>query len=193
MTMKPNKRYQTPFGEAKYPHLTKADFQFRPEGLFHTKLLIDEQEAQITIGIINKSIEEKEAELKKESPTSEYKKAPLPYKTHKDDPSIPEGKVEFNFKMKASGINSKTKEKFEQKPNLYDHDLNAIPENKTIWNGSILRVEYEPYAYFVTGTGLGCSLRLKGVQVKSLVEGQVQDIGFTPVEQGEVVQKESNY
>lgn len=179
-----NKRYQSPFGEAKYPHLSKADYQFRPEGLFHTKLLVDEAEAQITIGIINKAIVDKEAELKKADPTTEYKKAPLPYKTHKDDPSIPEGKVEFNFKMKASGINSKTKEQFTQKPNLYDHKLDPIPETKNIWSGSIISVQYEPYAYFVTGTGLGCSLRLKAVQVKALVEGESQDIGFTPVEPG---------
>ena len=34
--------------------------------------------------------------------------APKPYKTNQDDPTI-EGKIKFNFKMKASGINSKTK------------------------------------------------------------------------------------
>ena len=29
-------RYETAFGEALYPHLSKPDYKFRPEGLYHT-------------------------------------------------------------------------------------------------------------------------------------------------------------
>ena len=39
-------RYETAFGEALYPHLSKPDYKFRPEGLYHTELLVDEKEAQ---------------------------------------------------------------------------------------------------------------------------------------------------
>ena len=38
-------RYETAFGEALYPHLSKPDYKFRPEGLYHTELLVDEKEA----------------------------------------------------------------------------------------------------------------------------------------------------
>ena len=52
-----NNRYETAFGEALYPHLSKPDYKFRPEGLYHTELLVDEKEAQKDIDVINKSIE----------------------------------------------------------------------------------------------------------------------------------------
>ena len=188
-------RYETAFGEALYPHLSKPDYKFRPEGLYHTELLVDEKEAQKDIDVINKSIELKLQEFKKENPGKKPLMAPKPYKTHQEDPTIPEGKIKFNFKMKASGINSKTKEPFEQKPNLYDFKLDPIPTEKNIWSESVIRVQYEPFGYYVASTGLGCTLRLKGVQVKTLVEGQTQDIGFTKVEPGEnrVATEEANY
>ena len=45
-------RYETAFGEALYPHLSKPDYKFRPEGLYHTELLVDEKEAQKDIDVI---------------------------------------------------------------------------------------------------------------------------------------------
>ena len=157
--------------------------------------IVDEKVAQKDIDVINKSIELKLQEFKKENPGKKPLMAPKPYKTHQEDPTIPEGKIKFNFKMKASGINSKTKEPFEQKPNLYDFKLDPIPTEKNIWSESVIRVQYEPFGYYVASTGLGCTLRLKGVQVKTLVEGQTQDIGFTKVEPGEnrVATEEANY
>ena len=43
--------------------------------------------------------------------------APKPYKTHQEDPTIPEGKIKFNFKMKAAGLTQRQRT-FEQKPNF---------------------------------------------------------------------------
>ena len=42
-------RYETAFGEALYPHLSKPDYKFRPEGLYHTELLVDEKEPKKTL------------------------------------------------------------------------------------------------------------------------------------------------
>ena len=58
-------RYETAFGEALYPHLSKPDYKFRPEGLYHTELLVDEKEAQKDIDVINKVIEAKLQNSKK--------------------------------------------------------------------------------------------------------------------------------
>ena len=84
--------------------------------------------------------------------------------------------------MKASGINGKTKEPFTQKPKLVDHALNPIGDDKFIYGGSIMRVNYEPVGYNVASVGLGCTLRLKGAQITKLVEGTNATWGFEKVE-----------
>ena len=83
-------------------------------------------------------------------------------------PPIVTGKLQFHFKTKF-------------KPSLVDHNLTSIAD-KNIWGGSILRCNYKPVGYYVAGTGLGCTLRLTGVQVKKLVEGSLGTHGFTEVE-----------
>ena len=106
-------------------------------------------------------------------------KRPLPY-TKEDD------KYVFKFKMKASGTNGKTGETFKQRPALFDSELKPInPEDTNIWGGSILRVSFQPFAWFTPALGAGVSLRLKSVQVKDLVEGGGQSAeanGFDKVQ-----------
>ena len=77
---------------------------------------------------------------------------------------------------KFFGFHFKTK----FKPAIVDHNTKPIDNN--VWGGSILRCNYKPAGYYVAGTGLGCTLRLTGVQVKKLVEGQLGTAGFTEVE-----------
>jgi hypothetical protein len=167
--------YTTNFGEALYPYLTIPDMKFDPQGKYHVKLKLKSDEAQTDISIINEVIAKKIAEFTKENPNKEIKRSELPYQSTDD------GYVIFNFKMKASGINSKTKQPFEQKPKIFDHNLDLLPEDKSIWGGSIIRVTYEPFGYSGPATGIGCTLRLKSVQVKKLVEGSLNH-GFSKVE-----------
>lgn len=167
--------YTTNFGEALYPYLTIPDMKFDPQGKYHVKLKVKSDEAQTDIAIINEVIAKKIAEFTKENPNKEIKRSELPYQVTDD------GYVIFNFKMKASGINSKTKQPFEQKPKIFDHNLDLLPEDKSIWGGSIIRITYEPFGYSGAATGIGCTLRLKSVQVKKLVEGSLNH-GFSKVE-----------
>lgn len=167
--------YTTNFGEALYPYLTIADTKFDPMGKYHVKLKVKSEEAQTDIAIINGVIAKKVADFTKENSGKEIRRADLPYEVTDD------GFVIFHFKMKASGINSKTKQPFEQKPKIYDHNLEIFPEDKSIWSGSIIRITYEPFGYSGAATGIGCTLRLKSVQIKKLVEGS-QNHGFTKVE-----------
>ena len=167
--------YTTNFGEALYPYLTIPDVKFDPQGKYHVKLKVKKEDAQTDISIINDVIAKKIAEVAKDNPGKEIKRADLPYVITDD------GFAVFHFKMKAGGINSKTRQPFEQKPKLFDHNLDFMPDDKSIWSGSIIRVSYDPVGYAGASTGIGCTLRLKSVQIKKLIEGS-QNHGFTKVE-----------
>jgi len=123
----------TKFGEAEYPHLSIPDTHFKPEGEYHVKLKVKKEDAQEDIKKIREVISKEVAEEHKKKPgnTQPLKRAPLPYKEEGDF-------VIFHFKMKASGINGKTKEPFTQKPKLVDHALNPIGEDKFITNRTVL-------------------------------------------------------
>ena len=151
------------FGEAKYPHLNKPDTEFSAEGIYQVKLIVSKEEAQEDIKIIDYVIKEQIVLEGKKQPnkTDQFQKAPLPYQ------DLGDGTVQFNFKTKF-------------KPTLVDHNLENIDKN--IWGGSIIRCNYKPVGYYVAGTGLGCTLRLVGVQVKKLVEGSLGTQGFSAVE-----------
>ena len=54
----------------------------------------------------------------------------------------------FKFKMKARGVNRKTKEPFSQRPALFDAKKNPInPSSCNIWGGSKMKIAYflRPY------------------------------------------------
>jgi hypothetical protein len=151
------------FGEARYPHLNKPDTAFSAEGIYQVKLIVNKEEAKEDIKIIDEIIKEQLVTEGKKQPnkTDAFQRAPLPYETLED------GRIQFNFKTKF-------------KPALVDHNLEHITD-KDVWGGSIIRCNYKPVGYYVAGTGLGCTLRLVGVQVKKLVEGSLGTAGFTEV------------
>ena len=153
------------FGEALYPHLNKPDTAFSDEGIYQVKLVVDKEEAQEDIAIINEVINQEIFDQGKKHPnkTDQFKRAPLPYSETED------GRIQFHFKTKF-------------KPTIVDHNLEPLDQDKTIWGSSIIRCNYKPVGYYVASTGLGCTLRLVGVQVKKLVEGSLGTQGFTQVE-----------
>ena len=167
----------TAFGEAQYPYLMEADYAFKSEGLYHLKLILTKEEAQPEIDLINEMINKEVAEHHKRNPGKEDKRAPLPYEIMED------GNIKFNFKLRASGVNKTTGKTFTQSPRVVDHNLDDLPEGTNVWSGSILRVNYEPIGYNVASTGIGATLRLKGVQIKKLVQGSLGGAtGFDKVE-----------
>ena len=156
------------FGEAKYPYLSTADTEFNQDGIYHTKLLVDLEKAQVDIKKIDDVIAQ---EIKKQhdlDPSKKIVKANKPYKTNEEDLNIPEGKVEFHFKSKF-------------KPKLKDKKAETLGDDVQVWGGSILSVSYEPVGYNVAGTGIGCTLRMAGCQVSKLEEGTSATSGFKPV------------
>ena len=133
----------SPRGVAEYPYLTEPDVVFNPEGLFHTKLVCKQHDFD---------------------PKKKVKKAPLPYEIKDED-------VTLNFKMKAQGVRKSDGKSFTQEPHLLNADLSEFDKTQTIWGGSILKITFEPYAWNMP-IGIGCTLRLKAVQVLELITGK---------------------
>ena len=155
--------------EAVYPHLIKPDVRFNELGEYKVTLKVAKQDASEMVKEIDKSIEDSLAKAEKDNKGKSVKSAPKPYKEES-------GNVFFKFKMKASGVNKKTQEKFTQRPQLLDSKKNPIAPNTSIWGGSIMKVAYQPVPYFTPMLGAGISLRLKAVQVIKLVEGKSDNV-----------------
>ena len=144
--------------EAVYPHLVKPDVRFNEHGEYKVTLKVAKQDASQMVKEIEKSIEDSLAKAEKDNKGKSVKSAPKPYKEES-------GNVFFKFKMKASGVNKKTQEKFTQRPQLLDSKKNPISPSMSIWGGSIMKIAYQPVPYFTPMLGAGVSARLKAVQI----------------------------
>ena len=82
--MEKSKTYTSPFGKAIYPHLSKADVKWKPEGEFHVDLEVDGGKALELITLIDKCVEKAFTEEKKKGKRKNLKKATLPYKKEND-------------------------------------------------------------------------------------------------------------
>jgi len=156
----------TPKGIAKWPYLIEPDIEFNPDGLFHTKLSCKKSESVN----IKKAIDDMIAqEIKKQhdsSPDKPIKKS-LPYTEEGEE-------IIFNFKMKAKGTRKSDGKLFTQEPNIVNADLTPFNKDQKIWGDSILKITFEPYAWNMP-VGIGCTLRIKTVQVLELVTGKLSD------------------
>jgi hypothetical protein len=98
------------------------------------------------------------------------KVAPKPY-------SIEDGFAIFKYKMKATGMNRKTKEPFSQRPALFDAKKNPMnPTSCNIWGGSKMKIAYQLRSYYSPALGAGVTAQLKAVQIIELVESKQQDL-----------------
>ena len=156
----------TPKGIAKWPYLIEPDIEFNPDGLFHTKLSCKKSESVN----IKKAIDDMIAqEIKKQhdkDPNKAITKS-LPYTEEGEE-------IIFNFKMKAKGTRKSDGKPFTQEPNIVNADLTPFNKDQKIWGDSILKITFEPYAWNMP-VGIGCTLRIKTVQVLELVTGKLSD------------------
>ena len=172
-------KYTSPFGKAIYPHLQKPDTHFAKGDMtkakYHVKLELNAEDAKELVArcdnVIAKAILEEEGNGKKKKT---LKKSEFTGYTKEKDGD----KYIFHFKMKANGVNSKTGENFSQRPAIVDNDLKPLDPDINVWGGSILRVSYTTSGWYSDMLGgAGCTLRLKSVQVKDLVEGSSNNNG----------------
>ena len=152
-------------GEAIYPHLNKPDVRFSEAGEYKVTLKVAKSDATAMLKLYNSAIEDALKLAEQNHKGKGIKNAPKPF-TEEDK------FVFFKFKMKATGVNQKTKEKFSQRPQLFDAKKNPIPLSTIIWGGSKMRVAYNLVPYYTPMLGAGVTARLKAVQVIELVEGK---------------------
>lgn len=150
-------------GELLWAHLTTPDTTFKAEGQYHVKLILRGDDAET----FKNEIDAAHKKWKASNSGKSYKEY-MPYKVNKDKDGVEDG-LQFHFKMRASGVNSKTGEQYTQKPIVVGPDKRPIPSSVKVGNGSVAKIAYElaPYAQM---SSLGVQLRLRGVQVLKLVE-----------------------
>ena len=179
-------------GEAIYPHLNKPDVRFSEAGEYKVTLKVAKSDATAMLKLYNSAIEDALKLAEQNHKGKGIKNAPKPF-TEEDN------FVFFKFKMKATGVNQKTKEKFSQSPQLFDAKKNPIPLSTIIWGGSKMRVAFNLVPYYTPMLGAGITARLKAVQVISLVEGKDSNLfskedGYetTPEPKAEVISNETS-
>ena len=179
-------------GEAIYPHLNKPDVRFSEAGEYKVTLKVAKSDATAMLKLYNSAIEDALKLAEQNHKGKGIKNAPKPF-TEEDN------YVFFKFKMKATGVNQKTKEKFSQRPQLFDAKKNPIPLSTIIWGGSKMRVAYNLVPYYTPMLGAGVTARLKAVQVIELVEGKDSNLfskedGYeaTPEPKAEVISNETS-
>ena len=154
----------TPMGIAKYPYLTEPDVEFNTDGLFHTKLICKKSECIKIKWAIDDMIAKKVKEQHDKDPDKKIKKS-YPYTEEGDD-------IIFNFKMNAKGVRKFDKKPFTQEPNILNNDHTPFDKSQhKIFGGSTLQITFEPYSLNMP-VGIGCTLRLKTVQVVQLITGK---------------------
>jgi hypothetical protein len=157
-------------GEAIYPHLNKPDVKFNENGEYSVKLKVPEAKAKNMIALYEKAIQDSISKAETELKGKKVKEAPKPY-------SIEDGSVIFKYKMKATGVNRKTKEPFSQRPALFDAKKNPLnPSSCNIWGGSKMKVAFNLRGYYSPALGAGVTAQLKAVQVIELVESKQMDL-----------------
>jgi len=172
-------------GEALYPHLNRPDVKFNEAGEYKVTLKIPEDKAKGMIAMYEKAIQDSISDAETKLNGKKVKLAPKPY-------SIDNGMALFKYKMKATGVNRKTKEPFSQKPALFDAKKNPLnPTSCNIWGGSKMKIAYNLRAYYSPALGAGVTAQLKAVQIIELVESKQSDLfskedGFEATPTGEM-------
>lgn len=174
-------------GTFVFPKLNTPDTKFKAEGEYQVRLRMGADDAAPIMAKIDEmadaALAEAKAELVKAKKGAAAAKLTLakdkPYRPTMDPETGEEtGDIEFNFKMKASGVAAATGKPWERSPKVFSASGaelkgTAIP---SIWGGTVGRVsgEYNP---FCTAIGAGVSLRLNAVQILSLVTKGGGDAG----------------
>ena len=113
-------------GSFIYPHLTRPDVRFNADGEYKLTLKVGKQDASEMLKEFDKALEASLADAEKKVKGKNVKEAPKPYAVEGDN-------VFFKFKMKASGTNGKTKERFTQRPTLFDAKKRPITNGTVVW------------------------------------------------------------
>lgn len=171
----------TPKGTTVYPKLNEPDTKYNPKGSYETKLTFDDANAgpvQDFVALAEKVRDEFFDELvarltaeKKGAAAKQLKKVDV-LKAELDKETGEEtGKVFIKAKMNATG-ERKDGTKWSQKPIYFDARGKQLKNPPRIGGGSVVKlgVVIDPYV-MESSKEVGVTLRLKAVQIISLVTG----------------------
>lgn len=195
----------TPVGEALFPYLEKPDYEFHPEGIYHTYLLFQPHEIkdllEQLIPLRDRLFDKKYAEYdaiardprqtpkdqaKAEANRDKLVKVDI-VKTEINDQNRPTGKMMLHSKSKASGkLLDGTP--YERKPRAYDADVKQLQNMPPIAGKSRLALSVIARPYFKPNTNgqgggdIGITMYLEGVQIIKLVSSSPtgENDGFKP-------------
>lgn len=179
-TPKKNKYPQltSPKGTLRFPHLNRPDTKHKAQGEYSTSLLLkaDDPETQAFLETLTPHYEAALAET--EAEYNELKKAtrdklggfkahPL-FATDYDEHDNPTGYIVFKF-AHDSIITPKDKDPWEWFPRFFDAGGNYLKKPPEIWSGTVARINFEHYPWFMPSTGTGgLKTRLSAVQIIDL-------------------------
>jgi hypothetical protein len=178
---KQHKQYVTQPGKLLFPHLFKADYKFIADGVHDARIILAPTPETIKlIDTIRAAHEDQNRAVKKENPGKRIKAAEIAYVKEIDDNGVETGNYVINPKMKAH-VKTVDGREWNQQPAVFDALNRPYDPNATPWTGTIARVCFEIVPYYTAALGAGVTLRLKAVQILSLVEGNsksAEDYGF---------------
>lgn len=169
----------TPACRFQYPKLIEPETKFNPEGVFKVNALIDPRDADPVATALDDLLNRHKESLKAQAPTTKFKLADLPW-VYEEVDGTPY--LIVKAKMKASGIDRDGR-RWTSFPALFDAKGTAVKDRETLrsmWSGTVGRVSFEAQPFYQAAIGAGITLRLKAVQIISLVEsgGSAEGYGF---------------
>jgi len=155
----------TPEGRTEWLKAFTPDYKFNELGEYGCTLIIENSAALPLMSTLDEFMTTSIANAMDETGKSKDKiKTNPPYSI--DDET---GDVSFKFKLKAKvqGRNGD----FEQKPLVIDARKVPVTDEVPTWNGSRVRIGFQPVTYYTGLVGAGVSLRMKIVQLIEALDG----------------------
>lgn len=178
-TKQKRERITTPVGVFVYPKLNKPDTKFNADGVYSVKVRYTAGEAAPLLAQLQSLADAAYVESCKSEKKAKLKRADLPIAVEVDKDGNETGNYLLNAKLKAK-FTARDGSVIEMRPIVYDAHRNIC--TKEVWGGSTGKLSLEVVPYFTATVGAGISLRLKAVQVISLVAagqgGSAESFGF---------------
>ena len=157
--------HKTPRGEAIWPKLIIPETKFDPAGVYEIRMKFGPDAEKEFLATMTELFELAYEQTRQHHAKTLLPRELPPWKSGKD------GRLEFKFKLKASGVfdgqpwTNKPPKLFDSRGRRID---NPDPQKLRIGTGSEVRTFFQVRPYFVQKAGI--TLRLKAVQILKLVE-----------------------
>lgn len=177
-------RWTSPAGIAVWPKIAEPDTKFHPEGEYSIQLRFTGEQADAVRQQITTFARDAYRHLCEEQGKKKLKPADLPLRDDED------GSLLLKAKLKAK-VTSKSGSTWEQRPAVFDSRGRMLKGDDipNVGGGSLVKACVEVAPFYTATIGAGITLRLKAVQVLTLVEygsGEVdaKSMGFDAEEVG---------